>query len=308
MQYPKISSYGFKGTPKDLVESLKNIQSTIRWPKKSDRDDDKKDKSRWCDFHSDHGHTADECIALKKELAWLVPKGYLQDLIDKDAAPINNARPPSPAHAKVVNCITGGSDVCGLTYSAAKRHASRGLDNKSIPRSSKPKEELELEAIKITFDQDDLGDSHQKHHDRLIIQLTIGNCLTRRVLVDGGSSTNIIFLDAIKAMGIDRSEITRRSTTLVGFNGDATSTIGEIVLLVYSKRVNKQTKFNVIDCSSACNVILGRPWIHDMKAVPSTFHQTMKFPTPWGIQEIKSEQKIARDCYKTTLKPQKQAI
>lgn len=45
-QYPKISSYGFKGTSKDLVEALKNIQSTIRWPKKIDKDDDKKDKSK----------------------------------------------------------------------------------------------------------------------------------------------------------------------------------------------------------------------------------------------------------------------
>lgn len=162
--------------------------------------------------------------------------------------------------------------------------------------------------MKITFDQDDLGDSHQKHHDGLIIQLTIGNCLTRKFLVDGGSSANIIFLDTIIAMGIDKSEITRCSTTLVGFNGDATNTLGEIILPVYAKGINKQTRFNIIDCSSAYNVILGRPWIHDMKVVPSTFHQTMKFPTPWGIQEIKSEPKVARDCYKTTLKPQKQAI
>ncbi|KAI3693164.1 hypothetical protein L6452_32995 [Arctium lappa] len=64
------------------------------------------------------------------------------------------------------------------------------------------------------------------------------------------------------------------------FNGDATNTLGEIILAVYAKGVNKSTKFNIVDCSSAYNVILGRPWIHDMKTVPSTFHQTMKFPTP----------------------------
>ncbi|KAI3701922.1 hypothetical protein L6452_27409 [Arctium lappa] len=64
-----------------------------------------------------------------------------------------------------------GSDICGLTYSAAKRHASQGANNQPIPRSSRPKEELELELMKITFDQDDLGDLHQKHHDGLIVQL-----------------------------------------------------------------------------------------------------------------------------------------
>ncbi|KAJ9544336.1 hypothetical protein OSB04_024043 [Centaurea solstitialis] len=78
-------------------------------------------------------------------------------------------------------------------------------------------------------------------------------------------------------MGIERSEIVRRSTTLIGFNGDPKNTIGEIILLVFAKGINKQTKFNVIDYQSAYNVILGRPWIHEMKAVPSTYHQRSNF-------------------------------
>ncbi|KAI3706977.1 hypothetical protein L6452_25105 [Arctium lappa] len=135
-QYPKIFSYGLKGTSKDLVEALRNVQETIQWPKKSDKDDDKKDKAKWCDFHSDHGHMTDDCISLKKELAWHVPKGNLKELIDKLVAPINNVRPPSPVHEKVVNYIIGGSDICGLTYSATKWHASRGLDDQPIHQSS----------------------------------------------------------------------------------------------------------------------------------------------------------------------------
>ena len=49
-------------------------------------------------------------------------------------------------------------------------------------------------------------------------------------------------------------------------------------------------------------MILGRPWIHDMKAVPSTYHQTVKFPTPWGVQEIKGDQRKAKECYQATMK------
>ncbi|KAI3746327.1 hypothetical protein L6452_08755 [Arctium lappa] len=187
-------------------------------------DDDKKDKAKWCDFHNDHGHTTEDCITLKKELAWHVSKGNLKGIIDEPVVPINDVRPPSPVHEKVMNCITDGSNVCGLTYSTSKRHANQGLDDQPIPQSSRPKVELELEVMKITFDQDDMGDLHQKHHDGLIIQLTIGNCLTRRVLVDGGNSTNIIFLDTIKTMGIDKSEITRRSMTL---DQDAPDTIDD---------------------------------------------------------------------------------
>ncbi|KAI3758462.1 hypothetical protein L6452_06025 [Arctium lappa] len=286
VQYPKVSSYGFPGSAKDVVVSLKQLQQNVRWPKKSDKDNDKKDKTKWCDFHNDFGHITDDCIALKKELSWLNSKGYLQELMEN-----KDARPTSPEHAKVINCITEGSDICGTTYSAAKRHASRGPDDRPIPKEARLKEDAELEAMPLTFDQADLDDVHQKHHDGLIIQLSIGNCLTKRILVDGGSSANIIFFDAVKAMGIDKSEITRRSTTLVGFNGGATNTMGEITLPVYAKGINRQTKFNVVDCSSTYNVILGRPWIHDMKVVPSTYHQTLKFPTQWGVQEIKGERK-----------------
>ena len=33
------------------------------------------------------------------------------------------------------------------------------------------------------------------------------------------------------------------------------------------------------------------------------YHQVVKFPTPWGVQQIRGDQSIARECYKTCLKP-----
>ncbi|KAJ9543815.1 hypothetical protein OSB04_023522 [Centaurea solstitialis] len=303
IRYPELSTYNFAGTSKDLVDSLRKIDANVRWPKKSDKPSKDKDQNKWCDFHDDHGHTTDECISLKKEISYLKSKGHLKGLI-----PEEQGRPASPVHTKVVNCITGGSEVCGLTYSAAKRHARDGPSEHPIPGEAKSKTEKELDAMTITFDQDDTQGVHHKHHDALVIQLTIGNCSTKRILIDGGSSANVIFADTLKVMGIERSEIVRRSTTLIGFNGDPMNTLGEIILPVYAKGINKQTKFNVVDCQSAYNVILGRPWIHEMKAIPSTYHQKIKFPSPWGIQEIASENKIARECYKITMKTKSQDI
>ncbi|KAJ9557837.1 hypothetical protein OSB04_012451 [Centaurea solstitialis] len=291
------------GTSKDLVDSLRKIDANVRWPKKSDKPSKDKDQNRWCDFHEDHGHTTDECISLKKEISYLKSKGHLKDFI-----PEEQGRPASPVHTKDVNCITGGSEVCGLTYSAAKRHARDGPNERPIPDEVKSKAEKELDTMTITFDKDDTQGVHHKHHDALVIQLTIGNCSTKRILIDGGSSANVIFADTLKVMGIERSEIVRRSTTLIGFNGDPMNTLGEIILPIFAKGINKQTKFNVVDCQSAYNVILGRPWIHEMKAVPSTYHQKIKFPSPWGTQEIASEKKIARECYKITMKTKPQDI
>ncbi|KAJ9542681.1 hypothetical protein OSB04_029187 [Centaurea solstitialis] len=216
-------------TSKDLVDSLRKIDANVRWPKKSENPNKDKDQNKWCDFHEDHGHWTDECISLKKEVSYLKSKGHLKGVI-----PDEQGRPASPPHTKVVNCITGGSEVCGLTYSAAKRHVREGPDKHPIPDEVKSKAEKELDAMIIAFDQDDSQGARHKHHDAIVIQLTIGNCLNKRILIDGGSSANVIFTDTLKVMGIERFEIVRRSTTLIGFNGDSMNTLGEIILLEHS--------------------------------------------------------------------------
>ncbi|KAF3504699.1 hypothetical protein F2Q69_00044249 [Brassica cretica] len=146
------------------------------------------------------------------------------------------------------------------------------------------------------------------HHDALVVSLTVENCLVRRILVDNRSSSNIIFQTAYQDLGLDESALTRKTNPLVGFSGEVKQTAGEVVLPVYAKGINMSTKFLLIDCQSSYNMILGRPWIHDMGAVPSTFHQMVKFPTSWGIKVVKGDQENSRSCYQTTLKGKTKAL
>lgn len=71
---------------------------------------------------------------------------------------------------------------------------------------------------------------------------------------------------------------------------------------MYADGVNKQRQFSVVDYTSSYNMIIDRPWIHDMGAIPSTLHQSIKFPTVWGVKEIKIAQENSCTCYQTTLK------
>ena len=140
------------------------------------------------------------------------------------------------------------------------------------------------------------------HHDALVISFTVANCLVKRILVDNGSSGNIIFQATFKDLGLEENALTRRITPLIGFSGEVKQTAGEVTLPVYAEGVNMSTKFLVVDCDSSYNIILGQPWIHGMGAVPSTLHQMVKFPTPWGIKAIRGDQEYSRSYYKTTLK------
>ncbi|XP_074290290.1 uncharacterized protein LOC141617019 [Silene latifolia] len=104
-------------------------------------------------------------------------------------------------------------------------------------------------------------------------------------------------------MGFSEKDLVQKTVPLVGFSGETKQSLGEIVILTFVGGMKKQVRYLVTDGPSTYNVILGKPSIHDMKAVPSTYHQSLKFPKPGGVQEIWGDQTIARDCYKNALKP-----
>ncbi|KAJ0847567.1 putative retrotransposon gag domain, aspartic peptidase domain superfamily [Helianthus annuus] len=305
-EYPPISEYCFSVDNHELILAMQNLGEKARWPRKNDKPSGTKDKSKWCAYHEDFGHLTEECIALRKEIGYLLSKGHLKELLGRkkqrtqDPERIPEKAPAPPANAQVINFISGGSDICGTSFSAAKRHAKESkMDNGERPIRTSSVSEGKM----ITFDEDDRINIQDPHHDSLVITLFISNHFVRRILIDGGSSVNIIQLDVLKKMGIPESDITPRSSVLVGFSGETKKTLGDIKLPIYVEGLHNYQKFCVIDCLSCCNVILGRPWIHDMKAVPFTYHQCVKLPSPWGIIKIDSDQQEAKDCYTSSMKP-----
>nr|XP_043612730.1 uncharacterized protein LOC122584738 [Erigeron canadensis] len=93
-------------------------------------------------------------------------------------------------------------------------------------------------------------------------------------------------------MDISEDNIIGKISPLIGFSGETKYTIGEIKLPVYVEGLNSMQKFCVVDVLLGCNIILGRPWIHEMRAVPSTYHQCVKIPTPWRVVTVKEEQDV----------------
>ena len=77
--------------------------------------------------------------------------------------------------------------------------------------------------------------------------------------------------------------------------------LGAVTLLVtvsdYPQQITKDVTFLVVDCSSAYNVILGRPTLNSWKAVTSTYHLLIKFPTEYGVGEVRGDQVAACKCY-----------
>ncbi|XP_074300932.1 uncharacterized protein LOC141632272 [Silene latifolia] len=103
-------------------------------------------------------------------------------------------------------------------------------------------------------------------------------------------------------MGFDKENLIKKSVPLVGFSGEIAHSVGEITIPTYIDGVSKLVRYLVIEGPTTYNVILGRPWLNQMKAVPSTYHQCLKFPTQWGTVTVKGDREESRKCYAQALK------
>ena len=57
----------------------------------------------------------------------------------------------------------------------------------------------------------------------------------------------------------------------------------------------------MVDCLSSYNVIIGRPTLNKWKAATSTYCLRVKFPTDNGVDEVKGDQILVRECYQAIL-------
>ena len=65
----------------------------------------------------------------------------------------------------------------------------------------------------------------------------------------------------------------------------------------YPQQITKDVTFQVVDCSSVYNTILGHLTLNSWKAITSTYHLIIKFPTEYGVGEVKGDQVAVCKCY-----------
>ncbi|XP_074315499.1 uncharacterized protein LOC141651699 [Silene latifolia] len=163
---PDQSEVNLMQEQQGLIQRLDNMGLVVRWPRKLDNPNPRKDHTKWGKIEDPSKNNQEQ----KQE---------------------RNLPPPPPLYE--VKFINGGSEICGLTSSAAKKIAM-------TPQTKSPCKPDNVPPI--TFNDCDLVGIPGIHHDGLVISMQIGTANVRRILVDGGSSVNLIMLDVLKAMKI----------------------------------------------------------------------------------------------------------
>jgi hypothetical protein len=168
--------------------------------------------------------------------------------------------------------------------------------------SKKPRTDFPNNEQQIFFSDEDLRDVQTPHDDPLVVKLRIGDSDVKRVLIDQGSCSEIMYPDLFHGLGLKQSDLQPYDAPLVGFSGESVRPMGQITMTVHTGPISLDTEFLVIDVPSPYTAIMGRRWLHRLKAVPSSLHQKLCFPTDFGIMEIKGDQVASKQCIMAAIK------
>uniref|UniRef100_A0A2N9GJD4 Reverse transcriptase n=1 Tax=Fagus sylvatica TaxID=28930 RepID=A0A2N9GJD4_FAGSY len=272
----RFNSFTPLNAPVDHIFMQIMNDPALKWPSKLLTDPDKRPRDKYCRFHRDHGHNIEDCYDLKRQIEELIKQGKLPRFIEKgqrEGRPqgARQQRPPGEAPPRPplgeIHVITRGMAAGGTS-------------------------------------QEDACKVFHPHDDALVVTMEIAGYSTRRVLIDNGSSADIVYLTAFQQMKIDKDQLQPIETPLVGFASTSIYLLGvtslQITAGTYPKQATKKVDFLVVDCPSAYNVIIGRPTLNRLRAVTLTYHLLVRFPTENGIGEMKGDQAMARECYLTS--------
>ncbi|XP_070041050.1 uncharacterized protein [Nicotiana tomentosiformis] len=225
-------------------------------------DPSQRDPNLWCEYHGKNGHQIGDCRYLREEVETLLKNGHLRELL---------------------------SD-------RAKNNYGHNRDN---AEPSKAGEDPQRQTINMILGRNEISGVTFSAAKKMKVSITHNKMLREDDItfteeVDPGSSANIIQWRVMEQAKLTGS-IIPTTKLLAGFNLANVTTQGEFLLLTNAEGVMKTTLFKVVDGDMGYNIILGRPWLHEMKVVPSTYHQLMKFPTPGGIKQIRGDQPSVRE-------------
>jgi hypothetical protein len=152
--------------------------------------------------------------------------------------------------------------------------------------------------IPITFSEEDVKLQGFPHNDALVIEANIASWTLGKLLVDNGSSADIIFVDAYDKMGLSKDLLQPPDTPLYGFGGRVIHAVGKVLLPVSFGTVrNARTEYLYFDAMKMYypyNGILGRGFLNKFEVIIHQAYLCVKILVTQGVITIWGHQNDGR--------------
>ncbi|RDX58414.1 hypothetical protein CR513_62271, partial [Mucuna pruriens] len=268
-----------------------------------------RERSSWCDFHRAYDHTTEDYWGLSTQ----IENHRLASHKDKEG---NRATWPeqarekgvgTPAHRGTISTISGGRTADSwesMSWTNPGRPGGR-VQTVLTGANATPLGERKS-TPPITFDDRDMRSRASSQDEPMVISMVVAGYKVERVLIDQGSSANVLYRSTLKKMQLSTGLIQACPGNLYGFAGECVPILGTVELetCLGERPVTRtiQIRYTIVDAPASYNIIVGRPALNRLGAIVSTKHLCMKFPIGRQVGSIWADTQVARKCYEDSLR------
>ena len=198
----RFTSFTPLNAPLDQVLMQIKDEGALTFPGKLKSDPTKQSRNKYCRFHRDHGHDTTDCYDLKQQIETLIREGKLQKFVSKERtdthpreqAPRRDNDHPRPPIGDIRMIIRGTTTT--RSSKKARKTYLKMVQNVQIT-GSVPKIAWRESPV-IRFLEEDARRLLHPHDDALVVSIRVGDYNVHQMLVDNGSSVDILYCPAFQ--------------------------------------------------------------------------------------------------------------
>ena len=126
--------------------------------------------------------------------------------------------------------------------------------------------------LTISYSNKDLTKKGKHHNDPLHVTVDFMGKRIPMVLVDDGSALNVCPLKTASYLSLSIEDFVPTNQNVKAYDNSRRKVLGTITLELTIGPMVKKVDFQVLNIAACFNMLLGQPWIHDTKAIPSSLY------------------------------------